>query len=111
MINNGYLKRLKQEYLFPRSPAPPPPPVNTPREWRDRYAVMLSWSNPEADDDLLLLKALKSGRWSIILSAARIFGAPRMTSLWIDIREDDDTKALQSFIDMLMRRAALGRFE
>ena len=108
---NVYLKMSRMESLDRRSVEITSPPLSR-HDWRKRYAVMLAWSNPNGvSDDLLITKALLSSRWTVILSAARVFGADRVNELWARCRLEVRDDSLRRYGDMLMSRAMEGRFE
>jgi hypothetical protein len=79
MKNRFY--RYKRDALYPPAPVDPYVPPQTRQAWRNRYRVRLAWSNPEVGDDVLLRKAIISGNWYIILSAARLFGAKALEDI------------------------------
>lgn len=106
--------RYKRDALYPRVPAEPYIPPASKEEWRERYRVRLAWSNPEAGDDILLRKAIASGSWTLILSAARLFGAQALEDVCIDYLSEEGRDVPQwkrDYLDILIRRARHGRFE
>lgn len=111
--SDAYFRMIKREALSPGRPRPKvlPQPMSQ-REWRERYAVILAWSNPHGvSDDLLLTKVLLSSQWTMILSATRLFGADRMFQLWQRCRDAVENDGLRRYGDVLMRRAQKGLFE
>lgn len=106
--------RYKRDALYPPAPAEPYVPPLTKQEWRDRYRVRLAWSNPNADDAVLLRKALMSESWTIVLSAARLFGALPLESAYMEYLSEESDNLPQwkrDFLAMLIGRAKNGRFE
>lgn len=106
--------RYKRDALYPSPPPQPYVPPQTRQAWRDRYRVRLAWSNPNASDDVLLRKALASGSWTIILSAARLFGADRIENTYQECLSEGSFGAHQrkrEFLELLIGRAKNGWFE
>lgn len=106
--------QYKRDALYPRPPAEPYVPPMTRQAWRDRYRVRLAWSNPQAGDDILLRKAIASGSWTIILSAARLFGAQTLEDMYHHCLSEEGCNIPQrkrEYLELLIRRAKHGRFE
>lgn len=50
--------------------------------WKSHNGVGLVWSNPEADDSVMICKALLHPNFHTLLDIAQRFGFSRLTSQW-----------------------------
>jgi hypothetical protein len=50
--------------------------------WKSHDGIGLVWSNPEADDSVMICKALLKPNFHTLLDIARRFGFDRLTSHW-----------------------------
>ena len=55
--------------------------------WKAHDGVGLVWSNPNADDDVLITRALLRPNFHLLLDIAERFGLARLTGLWERLKE------------------------
>lgn len=55
--------------------------------WKEHGGVGLVWSNPDADDDLMITKALLNPSFHLLLDIAARFGLERLKSRWELLRK------------------------
>jgi transcriptional regulator with XRE-family HTH domain len=71
-------------------------PRKEPRSFRDKYAVALAWSNPDASTDVLIRSALLKPGFQLLLDAALEFGIDRLMAQWALLKAEGSPDAVKS---------------
>lgn len=66
------------------------------RSFRDKYGVMLAWSNNKASDDVLIRRALVKPGFRLLLDAAVEFGIDRLLTAWAQLKSAGADEALKA---------------
>ena len=80
----------------------------TPAEFRRRHLASICWSNPEAPDYLLIIRALVRPMPEVLEDAAAAFGLPRLERAWEDLQlegaSDPEVRRAKSCTERILGR-------
>lgn len=80
--------------------------TTTPAEFRRRHLAAICWSNSEASDDLLIIRALVRPMPEVLEDAAAAFGLPRLEKAWVDLQlkgtDDPEVQSARSYTERIL---------
>ncbi len=71
--------------------------------WKSHDGIGLVWSNPDADDSVMICKALLRPNFHTLLDIARRFGFQRVTSQWETLRNEIEARGYPEELSELKR--------
>ena len=73
-----------------------PAPAIPAKTFRDKYGVMLAWSNKNASDNVLIRRALVKPGFRLLLDAAVEFGVDRLVGEWARLKTEATEEAAKA---------------